>query len=179
MRIILILGVFIGSLFANEYLESIYDNIAIKSTKDAIKSVQKLQANVKKENFKDVVKSWKRVEAFYILADLNDEYIDIPRYIDIFHHGNEDITKQLDKIIADKEDLSISLYKNSHKGINALEYILFTKDVSNKRVADIVRIITTAMINNLSEIHDGYAASRDEFIKDEKKSKCYYVKFTY
>lgn len=170
MKIILVLGVFVGSLFANGYLESIYENIALKSTKDAIKSVKVLQKNVKKENFTNVVKSWKRVEAFYILADLNDDYIDIPRYIDIFHHGNEDIKIQLDKIVADKEDLSISLYKNSHKGINALEYILFTKDLNNKRVKDIIQIITSNMIINLEDIYNGYVESKDEFLKDMRKA---------
>ena len=56
------------------------------------------------DNFKNLVKSWKSVQGFYILGDLDDNYIDTPRYIDIFHEGNEDIKKQLDLILSTSEE---------------------------------------------------------------------------
>jgi hypothetical protein len=162
-------------LFANEYLESIYDNVVLKNSKEAIKSVEKLSNDIKNDNFKnvkkefsEVVRTWKSVESFYLLGDLNDEYLDTPRYLDTFHHGNEDIKVQLDRIIADSEDLSISLYKNSHKTINALEYILFTKDLKIKRVKNISLAILSKMGENLKDIYSGYEKARADFIKDEQ-----------
>lgn len=174
-----IIGIFLvfNFVFANEHLESIYENIILKNTTEAIQNIKKLREDIDKEklqsidkDFKDVVKSWKSIQSFYILGDLNEEYIDTPRYIDTFHHGNEDITIQLDKIIEDKEDLSISLYKNSHKTINALEYILFTKSLENKRVKNIAFIITDTMLKNMENIHQGYIKAKSSFIKDEQKA---------
>ena len=121
-------------------------------------------------SFKNFVKSWKSVDSFYILGDLDDNYLDTPRYIDTFHQGNEDITKQLNLIIQDSEDLSISLYKNSHKTINALEYILFTQDLKNKRVKNIALLITEKLEENLEEIYNGYLENKTKFLKDEVKA---------
>lgn len=165
---------FTTTLFANENLLSIYENILLKNSKQTINDIQIIEQNIEKgevsklaPSFKKLVKSWKSVEAFYILGDLDDSYLDTPRYIDMFHQGNEDITKQLDLIIKAQDDLSISLYKNSHKTINALEYILFTKDLSNQRVKDIALIIAKTLESNFQEIYDGYVETKDSFIKDE------------
>ena len=165
---------FTTTLFANGNLISIYENILLKNSQQAIIDIHEIEKNIENEevknldsSFTSLVKSWKSVEAFYILGDLDDSYLDTPRYIDIFHQGNEDITKQLDLIIEGKDDLSISLYKNSHKTINALEYILFTKDLSNPRVKDIALIIAKTLEANLQEIYDGYVETKNSFIKDE------------
>ena len=162
------------TLFANENLLSIYDNILLKNSKQTIVDIQVIEKNIEneeqlklKQSFRNLVKSWKSVEAFYILGDLDDSYLDTPRYIDIFHQGNEDITKQLDLIIKGKDDLSISLYKNSHKTINALEYILFTKDLSNERIKNIALIIVKTLESNFQEIYDGYVETKNSFMKDE------------
>lgn len=162
------------TLFANENLISIYENILLKNSKQTINDIQIIEQNIEKEevsqltsSFKNLVKSWKSVEAFYVLGDLDDSYLDTPRYIDMFHQGNEDITAQLDLIIKNNDDLSISLYKNSHKTINALEYILFTKDLSNQRVKDIALIIAKTLESNFQEIYDGYVTTKDSFINDE------------
>lgn len=173
-RFILGCVLFSTTLFANENLLSIYENILLKNSKQTIVDIQAIEKNIEneeqlklKQSFRNLVKSWKSVEAFYILGDLDDSYLDTPRYIDMFHQGNEDITAQLDLIIKGKDDLSISLYKNSHKTINALEYILFTKDLSNQRVKDIALIIAKTLESNFQEIYDGYVATKDSFIKDE------------
>ena len=165
---------FATALFANESLNSIYENVILKNSKNAVESIQTIKKDIQinqnekvKKDFSDFVKSWKSVEAIYILGDLNDSYLDTPRYIDTFHQGNEDITKQLDLIISSKEDLDVSLYKNSHKTINALEYILFTKDLKNPRVKNIALIIVRTLEENLQDIYDGYKESQKKFIKDE------------
>jgi hypothetical protein len=168
---------FATSMMANESLNSIYENVILKNSKQAIvdiqiieKDLQKNEYNKAKENFANFVKSWKSVEGFYILGDLDDSYLDTPRYIDFFHQGNEDITKQLNLIIQSKEDLSIRLYKNSHKTINALEYILFTQDLKNPRVKEIALLISQKIEENLQEIYDGYVDSQTLFVKNELKA---------
>jgi len=173
-KLIMCCMLFASSLVANESLESIYQNILLNNSKQSITDIQMIQKDLKsdaemkvKRDFGNFVKSWKSVDGFYILGDLSDDYLDTPRYIDTFHQGNEDIKKQLDLIIASKEDLSISLYKNSHKTINALEYILFTKDLSNPRVKNIAILITEKLEQNLQEIYDGYIANKKKFLKDE------------
>lgn len=177
MRAGLVILLMFNILVANEYLDSIYDNIVLKNSKNAIESIKKLKQDIKtnniksaKKEFSNMVRTWKSVEAFYILGDLNEDYLDTPRYLDTFHHGNEDIKEQLDLIIKDSEDLSISLYKNSHKTINALEYILFTKDFKNKRVKDIALIISLKMLENLNEIYKAYKQARKDFVLDEKRA---------
>ena len=167
----------LNTLYANESLNSIYENIVLKNSKTSVEQIQKLTQYIQndeytkaKEQFTSVVKSWKSVEAFYILGDLDDSYLDTPRYLDIFHQANEDITKQLDLIIQSKEDLSISLYKNSQKTINGLEYILFAKDLSNERVKNIALIITNTIEGNLQDIYDGYVEAKETFISDELTS---------
>ena len=165
---------FTTTLFANEGLTSIFENILLKNSKQAVLDIQNVRQNIEKNDqkeismsFKNFVISWKSVDAFYILGDLDDNYLDTPRYIDTFHQGNEDIKKQLNLIIEDNEDLSISLYKNSHKTINALEYILFTQDLSNERVKDIALLITDKLEDNLEEIYNGYLENKTKFLKDE------------
>ena len=177
MRWLLGVMFLLNTLFANEDLTSLYENVILKNSKQSIEDVKTLQKNIKEDNFgmvqndfKNIVKSWKSVEAFYILGDLDENYLDTPRYLDTFHQGNEDIKEQLDLIIASSEDLKISLYKNSHKTINALEYILFTKNLHNQRIKDITLIILQTMENNLTEIYNGYLQQKEKFIKDELKA---------
>lgn len=161
-------------LYGNESLTSIFENVLLKNSQQSIKDIKELKKNINEGNEKDInqsfqsfVSSWKSVDAFYILGDLDDNYLDTPRYIDTFHQGNEDIKKQLDLIIQEKEDLSISLYKNSHKTINALEYILFNHNLENSRVKEIALIISSKLEENLNEILNGYIETKKDFLKDE------------
>ena len=173
-RLLIVLLFVTSSVFANEGLTSIFENILLKNSKQSVLDIQNVRQSIEKndekeitKSFKNFVKSWKSVDAFYILGDLDDNYLDTPRYIDTFHQGNEDIKKQLNLIIEDSEDLSISLYKNSHKTINALEYILFTQDLSNDRVKNIALLITDKLEENLEEITNGYLETKSLFLKDE------------
>ena len=131
MKFILTILLLINTVYANKNLDSIYENILLKNTEHTQKVAKNLAMEIQNANlttahstFTELVKAWKSVEAFYILGDLDDNYLDTPRYIDTFHQGNEDIKVQLDLILESNEDLSFALYKNSHKTINALEYIL-------------------------------------------------------
>jgi len=174
MKIVLSLLLFVNILFANENLKSIYDNIVLNNSNNAVLAAKDLKTSIKateldktKVLFAKLVVAWKKVEAFYILGDLNRDYLDTPRYIDIFHHGNEDIKKQLDLILSKKDELKYALYKNSHKSINALEYMLFEKDLKQARVRESALVIIAHMQKKLEAIHEGYIKEEEIFLKDE------------
>lgn len=121
-----------------------------------------------KTHFGALVANWKQIETTYFLGDLNEDYLDTPRYIDIFHGNNEDIKEQLDLIIASGDDLSYALYKHSHKTINALEYILFNHDLSNPRVKAVALMMTDSIQSYLQEVLRGYQAHQSIFLKSEQ-----------
>ena len=157
--------------------KDIYTNVVLKNAKDALSNIELLsdlilakEQNKAKEHFTDFVSAWKKVQAFYILGDLDEEYLDTPRFIDIFHQGNEDIKSQLDLILASEDKVSDIIYKNSHKSINALEYLLFKKDITDKRVNEALLLATSAIKNHLEDIHNGYQAKEKEFYDDDKKA---------
>ena len=122
-------------------LKNIYENVILKESSNALNSINTLEKSVNtkdekeiKESFKRLIISWKSVEALYILGDLDEDFIDTPRLMDIFHNGNEDIKKQLDFAFKSGEDAKVALFKNSLKSINALEYIIYTKDLKDEKV---------------------------------------------
>lgn len=175
MKILFGLILSLTFVFANESLNSLYDNVILKDSKQTLVDIKKLTDSIKNDNineakkgFSKLVKSWKSVEAFYILGDLDEDYLDTPRYLDMYHQGNEDIKAQLDLILKSDEALKLALFKNSHKTINALEYILFTKDLKIKRTKNVALKITKKMQQYFQEIFDGYVKNKEKFIKDEK-----------
>ncbi|MFA9373635.1 MAG: imelysin family protein [Poseidonibacter sp.] len=156
---------------------NLYDLVILKDVKKAINDINDLSQALKnkddkktKDLFTDFVQSWKSVETFYILGDLNEEFIDTPRYMDIFHNANEDIKVQLDRAIKSNEEARVALFKNSLKSINALEYILFTKDIKNQRVNDLAIYISKKLSSHLDDILNEYENQRASFIKNQKKS---------
>lgn len=156
---------------------NLYDFVVLKDSKTAIESLDSLSIAIlnkdvkkSKKDFTTFVKAWKSVEAFYILEDINDDFIDTPRYIDIFHNGNEDITKQLDRAIKSKDELRFVLFKNSLKSINALEYILYAKDIKDNRINKIALTITKRINSHLKDINQEYKNQRESFLADLKKS---------
>ena len=179
-KIILTVLIFTNTIFANNIsksLNSIFENIILKNTKQTSIDLNNIKIHIQnhelqlaKKEFVNLVNSWKSVQSFYILGDLDDNYLDTPRYIDIFHEGNEDIKVQIDLILSNNEDLNIAHFKNSHKTINALEYVLFTKNIKTKRVNNVL----IRIINNLEtffvEINDGYIKNKNKFVKNEINS---------
>lgn len=121
-----------------------------------------------KTRFTDLVVAWKKVEAAYILGDMNGRYLDEPRYLDIFHSGNEDIKVQLDLILDGEDEFPDALYKHSHKSINALEYILFKKDINNPRVQAMALTMGRNINTYLAEILESYRANKRLFLQSEK-----------
>lgn len=160
-----------------EILETLYVKVILSDVDKSLRSLSALELLVKqknekavKEEFKTLVKSWKAVETFYILGDLNEDFIDTPRYIDIFHNGNEDITKQLDRAIKSDDEPRVALFKNSTKSINALEYMLFAKDIKQARVNELALAIVKRISVHITDIKDEYLNQEENYLKDLKKA---------
>ena len=158
-------------------INNLYEKVIIKDIKNTIANLSKIEKAIKnkkqndaKNSFKKLVKSWKGVQAFYILGEFDDEFIDIPRLMDTFHHGNEDIKKQLDLAIKSEDEIRVVLFKNSLKSINALEYILYKKKLSSTRVQKIALTITNRLKSLSQEILDGYEKIKDDLHVNYKKS---------
>jgi len=160
-----------------EILNTLYEKVIIVDVQRAVKDIKSLKEAVvkkderkSKEEFSKLVNSWKSVETFYILGDINEDFIDTPRYIDIFHNGNEDIREQLDRAIKSKDEIRVVLFKNSLKSINALEYMLFSKDIKNIRENKITITILDRIISHLNDIKDEYILQKAKFLSDLKKA---------
>ena len=182
-KILVFLSLFSNLLFAQinssdkEILENLYNEVILINSKKALNDVKILSKKIDEKNsneiklaFKELIKSWKSIEAFYLLGEIDEDYIDIPRLIDIFHNGNEDIKKQLDLALNSKDDVKTVLFKNSLKSINALEYIIFTKDLKDERANLFAKTITNRIQNHLKDINDSYIEKKDDFLSNIKKA---------
>ncbi len=181
---VLLLSIFLNlSIFADDKMENtqvlknLYDNVILNSVDGTLLELKNIEEALKvkdtkkvQNSFEYLVKNWKGVEAFYILGDLNDEYIDTPRYIDIFHNGNEDITQQLDRAIKSTDEIRVVLFKNSLKSINALEYVLFAKDINDSRVNSIALNIVSKIKSLVEDIKEEYRNQETTFLSDVKKA---------
>jgi len=177
MKILIILITLILSLDAQNIGESVYKNIILKDIKEANHHLDKLEKlvdknssdRVLKSGFIDLMMSWKKVQTLYMAADLDEDYIDIPRYIDMFHQGKEDITKQLDHILASADSVDVALFKNSTKSLNALEYLLFKPSSNKKRQKEMVLFILKHIGKYFKEIEHFYHDNKSLFMEDAQK----------
>lgn len=177
MRIVLVLMAMVFTLHANDsVMKNLIDHVLIKNVQLALGYSKKLSEQVGKKNvnvekareeFQNLVYAWKKVEATYIGGELDSDYLDTPRFIDIYHEGNENIHKQLARIRKSKDSLDIELFKNSHKTINALEYVLYSANKLTKRDVDMVNRINSNIHKRLTEILNVYKNNSQKLIKDE------------
>ncbi|MCW8930553.1 MAG: hypothetical protein OQL19_09975 [Gammaproteobacteria bacterium] len=130
-------------------LQSIIKNILIKDSHHTVVQAQKLEQFLEELNhqtdnehlvrvqkqFVVLLQSWKKVEALYMAGNINSDMLDVPRYIDVFHSGNENIEKQLNRSLNSDKKIDVLLFKNSTKSINALEYLLFAS-VNKEQLLD-------------------------------------------
>ena len=146
---------------------SIVKNVSIKDTQETIKNAELLKEELSKQNFTQLIKSWKKVEALYFAGDMDEDYIDTPRYIDVFHNLNEDLNEQMQRVIDSKDEVNIALFKNSFKTINALEYVLFNDEVISKREKELAIVILDSIISKLEDINEVYK----NYVNNPNKSK--------
>lgn len=167
------------SASATEVIDNITKNVLQANANNVVKEAKELDVSLETKSlvkaqaaFEEFILAWKRVQAVYIAPEVNEDVTDTPRYLDIFHHGNEDITKQLARIIKSNDALEEVLYKHSNKSVNALEYVLFTKDFDSKydaRRLEVARFIVASITEYLKQIQAVYNNERTlKLLKDEQ-----------
>ena len=155
-KIVLIFIFLTSTIFANSStFYSVVKNVSIVNTQQAINDALKLQQSLSKDDFKEFVKSWKKVEAIYLAGDIKSDYLDTVRYIDVYNTLKEDLNSQMARVVKSSSEVNKALFKNSFKTINALEYILFS-DSMDKRKEDLAKAILESIIKNLNTIKNGY-----------------------
>lgn len=156
-KVLFLVLLFSTMVFANEkILVNIIKNVSIPNVENAINDAKILQKEANAQNFTNFVKSWKKVEALYFAGDIDENYADIPRYIDVYNNLKEDLNAQMKKAIESKDEPKVALFKNSFKTINALEYVLFKDADISKREKDLSVVILDSIIANLQNINKVY-----------------------
>ena len=166
-KVLFLVLLFSTMVFANEkILVNIIKNVSIPNVENAINDAKVLQKEANAQNFTNFLKSWKKVEALYFAGEIDENYEDIPRYIDVYNNLKEDLNAQMKKAIESKDEPKVALFKNSFKTINALEYVLFKDADISKREKDLSVVILDSIIANLQNINKVYknylVASKDE-----------------
>lgn len=176
-KIVLALALSLGILFANETAqENILNKVLIQNTNNAIITTQKLQEEFAKktydekrikELFSSLVYDWKKVETLYIAGEIDNDYLDTPRYVDIFHNLKENLNEQMQRARQSSDEPNVALFKNSFKTINALEYILFSNKNISKRDGELSTVIVKTIQGHLEDILEVYKTQNAQFLKDE------------
>ena len=168
-KVLFLVLLFSSIVFANErILVNIIKNVSIPNVQETIDNAKILQKDVNGDNFTNFLKSWKKVEAFYIAGDLDEDYSDTPRYMDVFNNLKEDLNSQMQRVIESKDEPKTALFKNSFKTINALEYVIFNDNEISKREKELSIVILNSMISHLEEIKTVYETYLLKPTKDEK-----------
>lgn len=166
-KIFLLFFIFIvGASAQTSLFQSIVKNVSIENTKKAIEDAKILQKDLNDENFRNFIKSWKKVEAIYLAGEINSDLVDIPRYVDVFNNLKEDLNSQLQRVIEGENDLKKALYKNSFKSVNALEYVLYSNDNLTQRHKEMAKEILFSIISHLENIKIAY----ESYLKNPAKT---------
>ena len=168
-KVLFLLVLFSSLVFANErILLNVIKNVSIPNVQNTIENARILQQDLNTQNFTNFLQSWKKVEALYFAGDLNEDFLDTPRYIDIFNNLKEDLNSQMKMVIESKDDAKTALFKNSFKTINALEYMIFNDNEISKREKELSIVILNSMISHLEEMKTVYETYLLKPTKDEK-----------
>lgn len=159
-------------VFASErMLFNVVKNVSIPNVQATITNAKSLQKDLSDENFTKFIKSWKKVEALYFAGDLDENFADTPRYMDVFNNLKEDLNTQMQRVIESKDEPKVALFKNSFKTVNALEYVLYNdKEITPREKAIAIEILNS-FISHLEDIKEVYETFLTSKPKDEKMEK--------
>ena len=159
-------------VFASErMLVNVVKNVSIPNVQATITNAKSLQKDLSDENFTKFIKSWKKVEALYFAGDLDENFADTPRYMDVFNNLKEDLNTQMQRVIESKDEPKVALFKNSFKTVNALEYVLYNdKEITPSEKAIAIEILNS-FISHLEDIKEVYEAFLTSKPKDEKMER--------
>jgi len=174
---VILLIAFVNLSAASDVMQDLLKNVLIKNTQDSINKTENFLKDLEENKTLDILKkdfstlliSWKKVEAFYVAADLNEDIIDTPRYIDVFHNLKENLKEHMDRVVASKDSLDLAMFKHSYKTVNALEIILFDKNFTNRH-RNISKIILKNILFRLNQINDTYLNKSERFLSEFKWS---------
>jgi len=171
-KILFLMFCFTSIVFANErMLFNVVKNVSIPNVQATITNAKSLQKDLSDENFTKFIKSWKKVEALYFAGDLDENFADTPRYMDVFNNLKEDLNTQMQRVIESKDEPKVALFKNSFKTVNALEYVLYNdKEITPSEKAIAIEILNS-FISNLEGIKKVYETFLTSKPKDEKMEK--------
>lgn len=171
-KILFLMLCFTSIVFASErMLVNVVKNVSIPNVQATITNAKSLQKDLSDENFTKFIKSWKKVEALYFAGDLDENFADTPRYMDVFNNLKEDLNTQMQRVIESKDEPKVALFKNSFKTVNALEYVLYNdKEITPREKAIAIEILNS-FISHLEDIKEVYETFLTSKPKDEKMEK--------
>ena len=171
-KILFLMLCFTSIVFASErMLVNVVKNVSIPNVQATITNAKSLQKDLSDENFTKFIKSWKKVEALYFAGDLDENFADTPRYMDVFNNLKEDLNTQMQRVIESKDEPKVALFKNSFKTVNALEYVLYNdKEITPREKAIAIEILNS-FISNLEDIKEVYETFLTSKPKDEKMER--------
>jgi len=149
-------------------LLNIVKNVSIPNVETAIKDAKILKDDMSDKNFTNFIKSWKKVEVIYFAGEIDDDYLDTPRYMDVFNNLKEDLNSQMQRVIESDTEPKMALFKNSFKTVNALEYVLYNDKELTLREKELAKIIIDSLISHLEDIKGVYEEYLTSKPKDEK-----------
>lgn len=171
-KILFLMFCFTSIVFASErMLVNVVKNVSIPNVQATITNAKSLQKDLSDENFTKFIKSWKKVEALYFAGDLDENFADTPRYMDVFNNLKEDLNTQMQRVIESKDEPKVALFKNSFKTVNALEYVLYNdKEITPREKAIAIEILNS-FISNLEGIKKVYETFLTSKPKDENMER--------
>ena len=171
-KILFLMLCFTSIVFASErMLVNVVKNVSIPNVQATITNAKSLQKDLSDENFTKFIKSWKKVEALYFAGDLDENFADTPRYMDVFNNLKEDLNTQMQRVIESKDEPKVALFKNSFKTVNALEYVLYNdKEITPREKAIAIEILNS-FISHLEDIKEVYETFLTSKPKDEKMER--------
>ena len=148
-RVLFLVVLLSSMVYANErVLINVINNVSIPNVQKTIDDANILKNELNEKNFTNFLKSWKKVEALYLAGDLDEDYLDTPRYMDVFNNLKEDLNSQMKMVIESKDEPKTALFKNSFKTINALEYVLFNDKEISQREKELSVAILDSIISH-------------------------------
>ncbi|QKF78320.1 imelysin family protein [Arcobacter defluvii] len=168
-KVLLLMFFSASMIFAQDRaLLNIVKNVSIPNVEIAIKDAKILKEDINDKNFTNFIKDWKKVEAIYFAGEIDDDYLDTPRFMDVFNNLKEDLNSQMQRVIDGKDEPKKALFKNSFKTVNALEYVLYNDKELTLREKELAKVIIDSLISYLEEIKGVYEEYLTSKPKDEK-----------
>jgi hypothetical protein len=174
-KLLMILGLALGLMAADKpFPQGVYEEVVLH---DALVARSSAKAMVKaievgamdRKAFEDLALSWKKVQALYIAGEIDEAYADTAREIDMYHNANEDVSVQLDRIAAGREEVAKAMFKHSFKTINALEYLIHKKVHHPERERQMALIAAQNIEKKLSMIVELYQKEGRSLLADENR----------